>query len=173
MSDTPADVAAAMRALLPSETALATYPEKTVKFLESLCDVANGEEIIVEASILAQTADSCADGVGEAILAATYVEARLQRKEDWKWRLTAADCGDLGVLFDGKDDIQDNLFGRIERGYYRPRGAAEAEDADGPEAEEADTPQFTAVVRHRLEGGRALPVRHWNTSNALRHDFGA
>ena len=87
--------------------------------LEGLCRLPIDSRISVQASRNAYEADSFADGVHDRIINAEYVTATLSRRGPWEWTLEVAGAHELHDAWGDKDAVQDHLFNRFVRGYYR------------------------------------------------------
>ena len=88
--------------------------------LEVMLGAPIGARFTLEASLHANEADSFADGIEQKIRGAQYVPAILQRTGAWAWKVSSSRSPDpVHAVFTDMDGVQDQLFNRFVRAYYR------------------------------------------------------
>ena len=88
--------------------------------LEVMLGAPIGARFTLEASLHANEADSFADGIEQKIRGAQYVPAILQRTGAWAWKVSSSRSPDpVHAVFTDMEGVQDQLFNRFVRAYYR------------------------------------------------------
>eukprot|EP00965_Chrysotila_dentata_P240509 6203760-Pleurochrysis_carterae.AAC.1 len=90
----------------------------------NLFNLAVGAKAPFELSVKHGLADSCAEGVSEAVLAAPFISAVLSRVDEFEFSVTCESTPSLGTVYKGLDELTDKLINRFAMGYFKPATAA-------------------------------------------------
>ena len=153
-----AEVAEAARRLLYSMGE--STPPETRRLAARILALDVGKSIELEVSAQHNLADSFGDGIEEKISNAPYKTATLTRLCDWIYELSAYGSDQLHLKTSNIETVRDQVFGRVQRGYWRAVG-------QGKEGEEGEAPAAMAAAPQLLTSGFSIEM--WTSKDIKVH----